>query len=217
MPSLVSHEEHRTDTLLDFDGPVEQPAIPASFTNPMYDAASTKLNNQNESPQTDEQLLVEAYEQVNQEAQALSAKIDLVTSPSPPATSGSQPPPSFDVEKTTPTPSPSVGEQNQSGASPKSNTASPTKKPTASAAAKPTKPKAASGIAAPSKSTEPKPAGGASKTTEPKPATSTARRTLQSAPATGAAKTTPVSPKPESSTVSGAVRRRLAFTLVLSA
>jgi hypothetical protein len=224
-----SQQDNNAETLLDFGSPAddtvkqEQETNVTSFTNPFHNINSTKTNenvlSSSQSTENEEQLIVEACQEVNSAAQALAAKIDLVTTPSPPATSGRQPPPSFDKEQQQ---QPIVSTQSSVEEKPAATlpATSPTKKPatgiirpTNSTKTKPASAAAASSSkstehkpTAASKTTESKPATSATKITEPKPST-TARKTLHSAPVTSAAasskpKVTPTSPTQESSTAS---------------
>ena len=214
--NFSSQQDNKNENLLDFGGP----------TNDAYKQQEEQSNNllfDSKSPNTDEnisfvpqsneqehQLLSQAYDEVDHAAQELATKLDLVTSPSPPPTSDSQPPPSFDTELQT-------VEQNQATvASPKLDstvpTATPAKKPTASA----TKPTSATKIkpttptTATAKSAEHKPTV-AAKTTESKPAAASTtakptatRKTIHSASTASAAaaskpKVTPTSPSQDAS------------------
>ncbi len=69
-------------------------------------SSQSNEHDQLENEADENRLLNEACEEVDNAANDLAAKIDLVTSPTPPATSGRQPPPSFpdtQVELTSPT------------------------------------------------------------------------------------------------------------------
>jgi hypothetical protein len=103
-----TEQEQQSSSLLDFDDSTEQQTMAddptvnlTSFINPVYNMKT----NENEptplvSPITDEpeqQLLDQAYDDVDHAAQELAEKIDLVTTPSPSITSDRQLPPSFDM------------------------------------------------------------------------------------------------------------------------
>ncbi len=232
--NLSSQQDNKAETLLDFEGSSdntnekEQDSILSTSNNSAFDITSPNADETvplvPQSNEREHQLLNQANQDFDDAAQALASKIDLVTSPSPPATTGRQPPPSFDTEQKPVT-------STQSAASPKLDstvpTASPAKKsaphitrPTSASKTKPTsttaatskttehKPiTAAAGGTAASKSAEPKPAASTTKSTESKPST-TARKTIHSTSTTSAAaaasnkpKITPTSPIQESSTV----------------
>jgi hypothetical protein len=201
--NLSSQQDKKTEALLDFEEPTD----------------STKTTDENVH------LTPQSNEQEQQLSHQVDEKVDLVTSPSSPATSGRQLPPSFDTEQQHEASTQSKIEEKQSGTSPKLDstlpTASSVKKPAAStarptSAAKPKpspttaaasksteqKPTAAAAAATTSKSTEHKPTTSTTKTAEPKPST-TVRKTLHSAPTTAAPskpKVTSTSSTQESST-----------------
>lgn len=238
--NLSSQQDSKTETLLDFEGSTndndndkqdQESNITASHNSTFDRTSSNPDENVLSIPPSEEQehqLLYQAFDDVDNEAQELATKIDLVSSPSPQPTSGHQPPPSFNTEQQPSTPIQSTIEEPQTPTSPKLDstvpTASPVKKPatnmarpTSAAKPKPTATTAAAAsksmehkpstptASAAAKSTEHKPAASATKSTEPKPTTTT-RKTIHSTSTTSTttasnkSKVTPTSPGAESST-----------------
>lgn len=205
--NLSSQQDHKTDTLLDFEGSHDNENQGEEERNVIQSndllsdlKQSTDNENQNDSTQSkelEEQLLLrQASQEFDNAAHELVEKLDLITSP----------PTAVESEKQPENSTQSKIEESQSTPTKKSNTASPAaaatsaKKPTPtttrpSSATKPKtptatskstehKPAAAAAAATPgasasstSKSTEHKPAAAAAKSTEPKPSTTT-RKTL---------------------------------------
>jgi len=208
--NISSQQANKSETLFDFEGSTnnavqqEQEFNLTTSHNSTFDTTSPNIDENvplvPQSNEQEQQLLNQAYDDVDNAAQELSSKIDFVTSPSPPPTSDRQPPPSFHTEQ-------QPGTSTQSVTSPKVDstlpTASPAKKP-ATSIARPTnaaKTKPTSATAATSKSTEHKTtaAAAAPKSTEHKPATTaaaaaTASKSTEHKSATSTTKST--EPKP---------------------
>jgi hypothetical protein len=224
--NISSQQDNKTETLLDFEGSTDDTNQQEhKFRNSSFDSKSSHTDENlplvPQSKEEEDQLLHQAYDDVDHAAQELASKIDLVSSPSPPPTSARQPPPSFDIEQQSVPSTESKIEEHQAVTSPKLDstlpTASPAKKPAANAIrpTSATKPKPSTATAATSKnteqkttttaaskSTEHKPAASTTKSTEPKPSTTT-RKTIHSAPtaASNKPKVTSTSPTQEASTV----------------